>query len=307
MRLEGFDLGGDDVVNRYILAGRFPALPHAKPSDDVDGTPDFQLIEVLDFFAFPRCYVMPGGFDGLATVLCEVFAFSDDDKFSGFSGVVVLDRNVPEDSDKFDFVQMFHSKNPDGSGRISWHPIDYSSPEFYQTVLDPHIHELNYVVIAVGNDQAGITLAADILRYAIKCGRVDYNNPGNKFRIYVRSYDPDKYAFLHEVTKYYNREGREKEEILINIFGGENDIYTAGMLIDDELETQAKQYADNYNKTSKNVEEEIKKSEENESAKESKQESQTADEKKTDNPYNEPDSPLKRILLMRCIFRRKKK
>ena len=66
-----------------------------------------------------------------------------------------------------------------------------------------------------------------------------------------------------------------------------------GMLIDDELEIQANQYADNYNKASKNVEEEIKKSEENESAKESKQESQTADEKTPDNPYNEPDSPLK--------------
>ena len=189
--------------------------------------------------------------------------------------------------------EMFHSKNSDGSERIAWHPIDYSSPEFYQNVLDPHIHELNYVVIAVGNDQAGITLAADILRYAIKCGRVDYNNPGNKFRIYVRSYDPDKNAFLQEIAKYYNREGEENEEIFIRIFGGENDIYTMGMLIDDELETQAKQYADNYNKASKNVEEEIKKSEENESAKESKQDPQTADEKKTDNPYNEPDSPLK--------------
>lgn len=106
--LEGFNLVGNDVVDRYRLAGHFPALPNAKPSDDVDGTPDFQLFEVLDFFAFPRSDVMPGGFDGLATVLCEVFAFSDDNEFSCLGGVVVLDSNAPESSDKFDFVQMFH-------------------------------------------------------------------------------------------------------------------------------------------------------------------------------------------------------
>ena len=113
MGLDGFDLAGDDVVDRYILAGHFPALHHAKPSDDVDGTPDFQMLEVLDFFAFPRCYVMPGGFDGLATVLCEVFAFSDDEKVSNLGGVEVLDVDAPEGSDKFDSVQMFHSVRRD--------------------------------------------------------------------------------------------------------------------------------------------------------------------------------------------------
>ena len=107
--LEGFNFVGNDVVDRYMLAGHFPALPHAKPSDDVDGIPDFQLIEVLGFFAFPRSDVMPGGFDGLAAVLSEVFAFSDDEKVSNLGGVVVLDSNAPESSDKFDFVQMFHS------------------------------------------------------------------------------------------------------------------------------------------------------------------------------------------------------
>lgn len=106
MGLEGFDLAGDDVVDGSLLAGHFPALPNAKPSDDVDGTPDFQLIEVLDFFAFPRSDVMPGCFDGLATVLCEVFGFREDDEFSGFGRVVVLDGNAPESSGKIDSVQI---------------------------------------------------------------------------------------------------------------------------------------------------------------------------------------------------------
>ena len=108
MCLEGFDLAGDDVVDRYRLACHSPALPHAKPSDDVDGIPDFQLIEVLDIFTFPRSDVMPGGFDGLAAVLCEVFAFSDDEKVSDLCGAEILDVDAPEGSDKFDFVQMFH-------------------------------------------------------------------------------------------------------------------------------------------------------------------------------------------------------
>lgn len=106
MGLEGFDLGGDDVVYRYRLAGHFPALPHTKPSDDVDCIPDFQLIEVLDFFAFPRSDVMPGCFDGLATVLCEVFGFREDDEFSSLCGVNDVDGNAPESSGKIDSVQI---------------------------------------------------------------------------------------------------------------------------------------------------------------------------------------------------------
>ncbi len=100
-------------MDRYRLAGHFSALPHAKPSDDVDGIPDFQLIEMLDFFTFPRGDVMPGGFDGLATVLCEVLAFCDDDEGTNLGGAETIDVDAPEGSDKFDSVQMFHSARRD--------------------------------------------------------------------------------------------------------------------------------------------------------------------------------------------------
>ena len=60
-----------------------------------------------------NCLWITGGFDGLATVLCEVFAFSDDEKVSNLGGVEVLDVDAPEGSDKFDFVQMFHGVRRD--------------------------------------------------------------------------------------------------------------------------------------------------------------------------------------------------
>lgn len=80
--IDNFDLAGDDVVDGSLPAGYFPASPHTEPSDDVDGTPDFQLIKVLDVFAFPRSDLMPGGFDGLEAVRCEVFAWKQKKKES---------------------------------------------------------------------------------------------------------------------------------------------------------------------------------------------------------------------------------
>lgn len=138
---------------------------------------------------------------------------------------------------------LFESHNYDESKRIRIHRMNYNSRMFYSSVLDKIIEELNYVVIAVGNDKESITLAIDILRFAIKKGRVDLTKgKANKFRIYVRSYDPDMLKYLRKIEQHYTVDNVK----FIQIFGEEEALYTKKMLIDDEFTELGKIYQHQY-------------------------------------------------------------
>lgn len=143
---------------------------------------------------------------------------------------------------------MFNSLNADGSKRIVTHEKDYRSAAFYNEVLKPALdNRLNYVVISIGEDQAGIALAVDILRYASVHGRIDLNNPcgeqptSQRFTVFVRAYEASMYDYLTQVAEQYKP--------FIVIFGAEKEIYTRRMLIDEELKRKAMLYYYNYEKT----------------------------------------------------------
>ena len=61
----------------------------------MDGTPDFQLFEVLDFFAFPRSDVMPGGFDDMTAILRSVAVVDREAEFGTTSVFAFLDVDIP--------------------------------------------------------------------------------------------------------------------------------------------------------------------------------------------------------------------
>ena len=140
--------------------------------------------------------------------------------------------------------EFFKSRNPGETfERIRMHRMNYNSRVFYSGVLDKIIEKLNYVVIAVGDDKASITLAVDILRFAIKEGRVDLKEgKKNKFRIYVRSYNPAMLDYLRTIEKHYTVDNVK----FIQIFGEEEALYTKKMLIDDEFTELGKTYQKHY-------------------------------------------------------------
>ena len=94
----------DDVVDRYSLAGHLPALPHAKPSDDVDGCPGCQTFEVFDILAFPSDDVVPGGLDDCTSIMRGVAVVRCDGEVGTFGVPVVLDVNAPDDATDFNLV-----------------------------------------------------------------------------------------------------------------------------------------------------------------------------------------------------------
>ena len=139
--------------------------------------------------------------------------------------------------------------NKDGSKLVELNNCDCSSEEFYQTILDKNRCEnLNYVVIVVGDDDLGMTIAIRILNY-IRKEREDLS----KLRIYVRSYRSDKETHLQKIADYYN-EGYNKDckkdayktRAIIVPFGQSHRIYSYDMIINDELTEKGKVFQKNY-------------------------------------------------------------
>lgn len=133
---------------------------------------------------------------------------------------------------------VFSNKNADGTPMVHFHPVDYRSAEFYSNVLDPNLRALNYVVVCVGSDEEGIALAVDIVK-----NRIRNQLPFDHFRVFVRSYDARKKAYMDSVAALYNA-----EEPRIVIFGAEEDIYSYGVIINDKFTVEAKEYYQAYMK-----------------------------------------------------------
>lgn len=99
------------------------------------------------------------------------------------------------------------------------------------------IDALNYVVIALGDDDAGIALAADIYQYAVR-----HRKGGlDRFGIFVRSYDAENEMRLKRIASF-------SRDIIV-VFGSMGDIYSRQMIVDNGLEQLARKFYENYNRT----------------------------------------------------------
>ena len=127
---------------------------------------------------------------------------------------------------------------------IKFYPFDYSSDVFYTQILEKIADTLNYVVIALGDDEQNMTVAVEILRY-MRRRRADFNN----FRIYVRAYEKGVFNHLGEIARHYNvllgKDEQDKCET-IDLFGQSEDIYTYELVVRDEFKSRGKQFYENY-------------------------------------------------------------
>lgn len=134
--------------------------------------------------------------------------------------------------------------NKDGSSMIYFYPYDYRSDDFYTKVLAPIVKKLNYVVVAVGDDELNITVAVEILRYV----RKHRDNLVN-FCIYVRAYEKGTFKYLNDIAKHYNmrlnEDDKNKTEKII-LFGQNEQIYTYSLVVEDEYLVKGKLYYETY-------------------------------------------------------------
>lgn len=127
---------------------------------------------------------------------------------------------------------------------VKFYPYDYRSNEFFTKVLDKIVKELNYVIVAIGDDELNMTVAVEILRY-VRRKRKDLDN----FCIYVRAYEKGTFKHLNEIAKHYNlRLGKNEEDVVkkIILFGQNEQIYTYELVVKDKYQEEGIEYYEAY-------------------------------------------------------------
>ncbi|MBP3355927.1 MAG: hypothetical protein J6K95_02005 [Rikenellaceae bacterium] len=115
---------------------------------------------------------------------------------------------------------------------------DYRTEEFWSWMREAAA-TLNYVVIALGDDEAGMTLAADLCDFVTR-----YAGRRENFRIFVRSYRPEKAAYMERIAAFY-----DTKEIgaPIVVFGRMTDIYGYDLIVGDRVREEAVRFYERYN------------------------------------------------------------
>lgn len=179
-------------------------------------------------------------------------ATPDDERRSPFHCVVV-DKCM--DDFKGSFISfapaVMAAKNNDKerSPLVELKTCDCLSSDFYNSILcDSFCKVLNYIIIAVGDDDLGMTLAIRILNY-IRRVRLDLHN----LRIYVRSYRSEKETYMQQIANYYNegynngvQNDSYKNSSVIQLFGQMRDIYSYDMIINENLMQKGRKYQESY-------------------------------------------------------------
>lgn len=137
------------------------------------------------------------------------------------------------------------------SSLVELKSCDCLSSDFYVNILtDDFCKALNYIVIAIGDDELGMTLAIRILNH-IRRVRDDLHN----LRIFVRSYRSDKEVYMQHIADYYNdgynkclkeKEVPYKNDAVIKLFGQSKEIYSYDMIINEELTQKGRAYQASY-------------------------------------------------------------
>jgi hypothetical protein len=145
---------------------------------------------------------------------------------------------------------------------ISLHDMDVLGVDFYDH-LERMIGKLNYVVIALDDDVANVSLAVRIFRLAVR-----YRESLNHFRILVRVRN-DNDGHLLRIAEHYNRlwaaQANSDEESRnihqrtvksleaihepITLFGALKDTFTYDYIVSDILKTEAKHFKEKYDQS----------------------------------------------------------
>lgn len=118
---------------------------------------------------------------------------------------------------------------------IKFCDMDFYSAEFNEE-LKRIINDLNYVVVAAGDDEQNINIANDIYEYAIR-----YRKKGiDRFNIFVRVYNKVNENIMDSVAQFYSNADNNN---VIKVFGKKDEIYTFKNVIEDN---EAKKLACDY-------------------------------------------------------------
>ena len=123
-----------------------------------------------------------------------------------------------------------------GEEELSLIQADIDSEKFWSTIKGI-IGELNYVVIALNNDETGLSFAVNLFKYALK------NRPANQptLKIMLRCYDNSNERRMSEVANNLNK-SIEGYNIELRLYGKQKDLYCCDAILSDTILTEAKEF-----------------------------------------------------------------
>ena len=167
---------------------------------------------------------------------------------------IVIDRRMDELKGSFvnfaPAVMQQRNNDKKQTPLVELKTCDFQKVDFYDNILcEDFCKNVNYIVIAVGDDELGMTSALRIFSH-IRRVRKDLS----KLRIYVRSYSYEKEVYMQNIAQYYNdsyirgliNENSISAEPVIRLFGQMKEIYTYETIVNEELTRKGKIYQAGY-------------------------------------------------------------
>ena len=163
--------------------------------------------------------------------LYEFSAFPDAEKHKVPVRLIVCDENINRVKSELS-NDLPALPDIEAEGEVEFCPYNSGSDGFYRK-LHEIIGQLNYVVIATGEDDRNLDIAATLYEFALQHRPDDFRN----FKIFVRLYHTtDKFKFDKTINAY------AANNTVIEYFGNPDTVYTKNWIIDDEETEAAKQF-----------------------------------------------------------------
>lgn len=172
--------------------------------------------------------------------LYEFSALVDIEGNSNPRKIYVVDEHI--DDLKGDFLMKAPAlQEQELEKELEWCKMSTHSICFWQSV-SKIIHDLNYVVIAIGDDNEGMSLAIDLYEYAYRYRRDCFKD----FRIYLRVNENCNSIQLKQIRAYFDVAGGTSDVIVT--FGAKAEIFSYDVVSVDVLEKLAKEFYYAYQK-----------------------------------------------------------
>lgn len=127
-------------------------------------------------------------------------------------------------------------------GREHLRKLDCNSIEFYmQELSEEKCRSLNYIVIALDDNDQNITLASNIFNRIRR-----YRDDMSHLVIMVRCLSIEKQEIMQRIADHFNHGCGPKPLHVVRLFGNPKDIYTYDIIVRDSLAGRGIMFLDNY-------------------------------------------------------------
>lgn len=125
---------------------------------------------------------------------------------------------------------------------IGFHSLDIQTKEYYNFIQSV-ISDINYIVVALGDDELNITIASQLAKYARQ-----YRKTLKKFKIFVRVYNSDSFSHFDKIIKHYNNKLKAETDIdsILEPFGSLEDVYKYSLIVKDQFNEDGQKYGNAY-------------------------------------------------------------